>query len=97
MSSKRVIVLQRGWVVVGDVEQYGPEIKVSNGSVVRRRGTTKGLGELAEKGPLESTVLDPCPPMRCHELTIVLQIDCNEEAWAAHASSAPQKARSRRG
>lgn len=79
----RILVLQRGWVVVGEVTQHGPELTITNGSVVSRWGTTGGLGELAEKGPLESTVLDPCPTMKCHELTVVLQIECQEAAWAS--------------
>lgn len=81
--SKKIVVLHRGWVVVGDFKKDGNEIVVENASVIRRWGTTKGLGELAESGPLESTVLDSCPPVRAHELAVVMMMDCNQEKWAA--------------
>lgn len=81
--SKKIVVLHRGWVVVGDFKKEGNEIVVENASVVRRWGTTKGLGQLANEGPLENTVLDPTPPVRAHELAVVMSIDCNAEKWAA--------------
>ena len=83
MSNKplRILVLQRGWAVIGRVSKFGPlgqYIKVENAAVIRRWGTSKGLGELAEKGPLQNTVLDECPPITCHELTVCFQMDCSE-------------------
>jgi hypothetical protein len=46
--------------------------------VIRRWGTTKGLGELVN-GPLEDTVLDPAGIVRAHKLAVVMQIEC--PAW----------------
>ena len=83
MSEKRIVVLQRGWTVVGDYSKDGNEVVVKNGSVVRRWGTTKGLGEIAANGPTEKTVLDPTPEIRVHELAVVFTIGCNAEKWAA--------------
>ena len=81
MSEKKIVVLQRGWVVVGEFSKDGHEIVVSNASVVRRWGTTKGLGEIAEGGPTSSTVLDKCGTVRAHEQTVVMIIDCNQDKW----------------
>ncbi len=79
MAEKRILVLQRGWVVVGDWSQDGSEVALRNASVIRRWGSTKGLGEL-RNGPLKDTVLDPVGTVRCHELAVVMSIDC-EGGW----------------
>ena len=79
----RIVVLQRGWVVVGRFSQEGSECLLTEASIVRRWGTTRGLGEIAEGGPTKSTVLDATPDLHFHELTIVLSIDCDEKAWTS--------------
>lgn len=83
-SPVRIIVLQRGWVVVGRFLQSGSKCCIENGYVIRRWGTSKGLGQLAIEGPLEETKLEKTPTIRFHELTIVQQIDCEEKKWAKH-------------
>ena len=80
-TKKQIVVLQRGWVVIGDVEKSAEEIKISNASVVRVWGTTKGLGELAENGATSKTVLDKCPPVIAHPLSVVLFMNVNESKW----------------
>ncbi len=81
-SKKQIVVLQRGWVVVGDVSRDGDQVTVENAQVIRRWGTTKGLGELIS-GPTSSTVLDPAGTVTAHELAVVLTIDVDAEKWAA--------------
>ena len=80
-TKKQILVLQRGWVVVGDVEKTETEVKINNCSVIRVWGTSKGLGELAEKGPRGNTKLDPCPPVVVHPLSVVLYMNVNEDVW----------------
>ena len=82
-SAIRIVILQRGWVVVGDVSADGDEVTVSRASVVRRWGTTKGLGEIAASGPTSATVLDPVGVVRVHRLSIVASIDCEVSQWTA--------------
>lgn len=82
MTEKKIVVLQRGWVVVGDYAKDAHEVVVTNASVIRRWGTTKGLGEIAENGPTSNTVLDKCGTVRAHELAVVMIIDCNQAKWA---------------
>lgn len=80
-SPLRIVVLDRGFVVVGNVSQEGNEVTIRNCRNIRRWGTTRGLGEIASAGPTAKTVLDPQPTTRVHELQIVQQIDCEAEKW----------------
>jgi len=80
----QILVLQRGWVVVGETKKEGSEVVVGKSSVIRRWGTTKGLGEIALGGPTADTVLDPAGTVRVHELAVVMTIDCDAEKWQGH-------------
>ena len=83
-SDIKILVLQRGWVVVGRISREGSQVIFSGGYVVRRWGTTAGIGQLAKEGPLEDTVLDPLDRGSCHELAIVAEIDCEVDKWSQH-------------
>lgn len=80
-SKKQIVVLNRGWVVVGDYSEKGDECTLANASVIRKWGTTQGLGELAEKGKLPDTILDACPNVHFHKMTMVARMDVNEANW----------------
>lgn len=81
----RIVVLQRGWVVVGEVDtETTEEVVLKNAAVIRRWGTTQGLGQIAGDGPTGNTMLDLVPlPLRFHPMTVVLSMDCNAEKWAS--------------
>jgi hypothetical protein len=83
-SDIRIVILQRGWVVVGKYSKKDSEITLTGGSVIRTWGTTKGLGELAFDGPLSGTKLDPIPETNWHELTEIASIKCKAEKWKNH-------------
>lgn len=74
-SKRQIVILQRGWVVVGNVSKDGTEFTISDGSVIRRWGTTNGIGQLALGGPTKDTILDAVGTMYAHELTLVARID----------------------
>jgi len=79
---KHICILQRGWVFVGDFSKIGNDCYLDNASVIRSWGTTKGLGEIAENGPIkDKTVLDSCPQVRFHYGTLVACIKCNDKKW----------------
>jgi hypothetical protein len=81
-TKKRIIILQRGWNVVGDFSQEGNQCTLTDSSVIRRWGTTKGIGELALNGPTSETKLDPCGTCRFHELNIIATLDIKHpENW----------------
>jgi len=83
-SPVRIVVLQRGWVVVGRYERDGDNCKLYNAQVIRNWGTTKGLGEIAGEGPKKDTKLDPTNGLvEFHRLTEVMSIMCAEEKWAS--------------
>lgn len=72
---RQIVILQRGWIVVGDVEQVGTKVTITDASVIRRWGTTNGLGQLALAGPTKETILDACGTVRAHELAVVATMD----------------------
>jgi hypothetical protein len=78
---KCIVILQRGWIVVGDLNKKGEEFTLADSSVIRNWGTTKGLGEIAENGPTKETILDKTPEIIFHELTVVAIIKCKVEKW----------------
>jgi len=83
-SDVRIVILQRGWVMVGRYSEKGDECMLTDCSNVRIWGTTKGLGEIAECGPTSSTKLDKQPVTRFHKLTVIATIDCVESKWRKH-------------
>jgi len=79
----KIVILQRGWVMIGKMERSGSECKLHQASVIRNWGTSKGLGELAQEGPKKDTKLDPCNGLvEFDYLTVVATICVNESAWA---------------
>lgn len=77
----KIVILQRGWVVVGKYYQSGSQCKIENGYVIRRWGTSEGLGQLATSGPLSDTKLEKTPTISFHELTVIATIECEECKW----------------
>jgi len=53
---KSILVLWYGWVLVGRYEKK--EKRLYDAQVIRRWGTTQGIGQL-RNGPLPETVLEP--------------------------------------
>jgi hypothetical protein len=80
-TKKQIVILNRGWVVIGDYSEKGDDCTLTNAFVIRKWGTTNGLGELAEKGKLADTILDSTPNVHFNKLTMVARIDVNESAW----------------
>lgn len=81
VGEKRIVILQRGWVYVGDYYVNDKECRLENASCIRSWGTSKGLGELAENGALSETKLDPCPTVNFHRAGEVHTILCNPKKW----------------
>jgi hypothetical protein len=77
----RIVILQRGWVVVGYYRRMNGRVLVSKAAVIRNWGTTKGLGELIT-GPTPKTVLEVCGDVDAHELAEIASIKCDVSKWA---------------
>lgn len=77
----KIVVLQRGWVLIGKFEKDGTHCTLSSASVIRNWGTTKGLGELSN-GKQKDTKLDKCNGLVEFDiLTVVLMISVKQDAW----------------
>lgn len=81
----KIVILQRGWVMVGYLKKDESACTLTKASVIRQWGTTNGLGELAMNGPRPNTKLDPCGGVvEFNDLTIVAAISCDESKWLKH-------------
>lgn len=79
----KIVILQRGWVMIGRFERNGSDCKLHNASVIRNWGTTKGLGELAIEGKKKDTKLDKCGGLvEFDYLTVVATINVDQSLWA---------------
>lgn len=86
-SPIRIVILQRGWVMIGRYERDGDNCKLHNAAVIRIWGTTRGLGELALNGPTTETKIDPTNGLvEFHRLTEIATIVAEESKWKNHLS-----------
>lgn len=72
----QIVVLDRGFVYVGNVTVTGDTVRIANARNIRRWGTTKGLGQLANEGPTDKTVLDPVGEVTAHQRAVIHFIKC---------------------
>jgi hypothetical protein len=82
-----IMVIEAGNVIVGEYSFADGDkmIRVDGGSVVRRWGTTRGLGELAEHGPLPDTKLDPLNSVaHVSSGSLLFIVDSNKSKWCCH-------------
>ena len=80
-GSLQIAVLDRGFVYVGIAKIENGWLILTEASNIRRWGTSKGLGELAEKGPLEDTELDPAGTVRAPLSSVIHLLAAEAKAW----------------
>lgn len=80
-SNIKIVILQRGWVVVGRWSQDGDMCKLDNAYTIRTWGTSSGLGQLALEGKQSSTKLDKAGHVEFHILTTVAIMNAREDVW----------------
>lgn len=74
---KRIFVVKLGWVFIGEeTARTTSVIHVADAAVVRRWGTTRGLGELAIHGPTKDTLLDEAGTLEIQLSSLLFSIDC---------------------
>jgi hypothetical protein len=76
----KIVVADRGFVYVGNVEEGTEYARLTNASNLRIWGTTKGLGELVN-GPLSGTKLDKVGTVRIPNRAIISIIDVVQKSW----------------
>ena len=79
-AAKQIVVLDRGFVYVGDVTLAGDFVLIENAKNLRLWGTTKGLGEL-RNGPLSGTQLDDVGTVRAPLRALISLIDVDAAKW----------------
>ena len=79
-----IAVLQRGHVAVGVYGQNGDIGELSSAAIVRRWGTTEGLGELATKGPRPESRLDKSPKLSFHIREVIFTMEVSADAWRSY-------------
>ena len=83
-STIQIVILQRGWVIIGRYREEKDEFVCDDSKVIRVWGTTKGIGELALEGPKSNTKLDETGTVRSLKTTIVARINVDESKWVNH-------------
>jgi hypothetical protein len=81
MSNIKIVVVDRGWVFIGNVFKSAESTSIKNCHVIRRWGTSEGLGELCIKGKLDKTILDKCLDVEIPLKSIIAYLDCDQEKW----------------
>lgn len=78
-----IVVLDRGFVYVGDVAIQDEMLVITQARNIRYWGTTKGLGELALGGPTSKTLLDDVGTVRAPLRALLQCIDTEPSKWQA--------------
>ena len=83
MKDIQIVVVEGGWVLIGiaklDVQKQA--IELTNAHVIRRWGTTKGLGEIALGGPTKQTVLDKLGVAFVQLKQVRFTVPCDDTKW----------------
>ena len=78
-----IVVLDRGFVYVGDCEVDDNWCVITNARNVRAWGTDRGLGQLAQDGPTEKTKLDVVGTVRVPRRALIHLIDTEASKWTS--------------
>jgi len=76
----KIVVLDRGFVYIGNVEEKDDFVIIRNAKNLRIWGTTKGLGELVN-GPLSGTKMDSVGTVRAPSRALISLIDVEQSKW----------------
>ena len=75
IPEQQIVVLDRGFVYVGNVTIRDGWVSIENARNIRVYGTTRGLGEL-RNGPLKDTKLDDCGIILAPMKSLIHLISC---------------------
>lgn len=80
---KKIVVLDRGFVFIGDLNQPlgSGWITIEDAKCIRYWGTTKGLGQLALEGPQSGTILDETGTVTAPISSVIALIDVVSDKW----------------
>jgi hypothetical protein len=78
VTGKHIVILDRGFVYVGDVRMDDQFCIITNAQNIRVWGTTKGLGELRD-GPTSSTKCDDTGTVKAPARAVIALIECSSD------------------
>jgi len=89
MKQMRIWILNNHWCLLGtEIGQDDRTITIDNAFVIRRWGTTAGIGQLALEGVRSETILDKQPETTIYKNEITFSLKCDKiwspEHIAAH-------------
>lgn len=76
-----LVSADRGHVWVGTVDQDDDYLRITGARAVRRWGTSEGLNQLANQGPLPSTRLDAAADLLVSRRAAIAIIPCEVDKW----------------
>jgi hypothetical protein len=76
-----IVVMDRGFVYVGNVAHDGDWCVITNARNIRYWGTERGLGQLALEGPQEKTRLDVVGTVRAPARAVISLIETEAALW----------------
>jgi len=85
LQGTAIVVLDRGFVYIGNVAVYGDWCLIENAKNIRVWGTTNGLGELVN-GPTKDTKLDAVGNVRAPMRAVISIIDAKADKWTGALS-----------
>lgn len=74
-TGQHIVVLDRGFVYVGDITIDAEWVRITNARNIRVWGTTDGLGQL-RNGPTKETKLDACGEVLAPKRALISLIQC---------------------
>jgi hypothetical protein len=75
VSGQQIVILDRGFVYVGECRREGDCLVITNAKNIRKWGTTQGLGQL-RNGPLSDTVTDDVGEVIAPWKSVINLIQC---------------------
>jgi hypothetical protein len=81
-KNRKIVILPSGWVFVGIWQEKGTRVILTETSCIRKWGTTSGIGELAIRGPLKETILDPAGTVSFKIGTEIASLECRTDNWS---------------
>jgi len=81
LSGYAIVIADRGFVWVGQIEHDGEWCVVRDARCIRVWGTTKGIGQLALDGPTSKTTLDNAGCVRIPARAVIGIIDTEAAKW----------------
>ncbi len=77
----RIVILERGFVYVGNFSDNGDTIRIDHARCVRVWGTSRGLAQLANEGIQSGTKLDDETTVEAPKSALIHTLVCEVPKW----------------